>query len=93
MCSQRRGILSMQSGIIFGQESPCGRQYDQLCIILWNQSGQEEVGKRRGHVLQFVNKKIEEWHGIHCGSSMWREGRVCIQGEIVPEQFQKAHGV
>ena len=44
-------------------------------------------------MLRFADKKIEEWCGIRRGSSMWREGRVCIQGEIVPEQFQKAHGV
>ena len=44
-------------------------------------------------MLQSADKKIEEWHGIHCGSSRWREGGVYIQGEIVPEQFQKVHGV
>ena len=83
----------MRSGTIFGQEGPCGIQYDQLCILLQIQLGQGEVGRRREHVLQFGDKKIEEWRGIHCGSSMWREYRVGIQGEIVPEQFQRDHGV
>ena len=93
MCSQKRGILSMRSGTIFGQESPCGRRYDRLCILLQSQLGQEEVRRRKDHVPQFADKKIEEWRGIHCRSSMWMEGRVCIQGEIVPEQFQRVHGV
>ena len=44
-------------------------------------------------MLPFGDKKIEGWCGIHCGSSRWREGGVCIQGEIVPELFQKVHGV
>ena len=44
-------------------------------------------------MLRFANKKIEGWHGIYRGSSMWMEGGVSIQGEIVPEQFQKAHDV
>ena len=38
-------------------------------------------------MLRFANKKIEGWHGIHRGSSMWVEGGVAIQGKIVPEQF------
>ena len=83
----------MRLGTIFGQEGPCGRQYDQLHTLLWSQLGQEEVGRRRDHVLQFGNKEIEEWRGIHHGSSMWREDRVDIQGEIVPEQFQRDHGI
>ena len=92
MCSQKRDILSMQSGTIFGQESPCGRQCDRLHIPLRCQSGQEEV-RRRDCVLQFVDKEIEEWRGRRRGFSMWKEGGVCIPGEIVPERFQKAHGV
>ena len=68
----------MQSGTTFGQGSPCERRYDQLRILLRNQLGQEEVGRRRDHVLQFGDKKIEEWRGIHHGSSRWKEGRVCI---------------
>ena len=41
----------------------------------------------------FGDKKIEEWCGRCCGSSMWKEGGVCILGEIVPEEFQKVHGI
>ena len=44
-------------------------------------------------MLRFGDKEIEEWRGIHHGSSMWREDEVDIQGEIVPEQFQRDHGV
>ena len=78
MCSQKRGIPSMWSGTIFGQGSPCRRRYDRLCILLQSQSGQEGVGRRRDHVLRFVDKEIEGWRGIHRGSSMRREGGVCI---------------
>ena len=83
----------MQSGTIFGQESPCGRQYDQLHTLLRSQLGQEEVRRRRHHVLWFGDKEIEEWCGIRHGFSMWREDRVGIQGEIVPEQFQRDHDI
>ena len=83
----------MRSGTIFGRESPCGKQYDQLHILLRSQLGREEVGRRRDHVLWFGDKEIEEWRGICRGSSMWRKDGVCIQGEIVPEQFQRGHGV
>ena len=85
MYFQMKGTLSMWSGTIFGQESPCERQYDRLCILLWSQLGQEKVRRRRDHVLQFDDKKIEEWHGIRRGSSMWRGDGASIQGEIVPE--------
>ena len=44
-------------------------------------------------MLQFDDKKIKEWRGICRGSSMWREDGVGIQGEIVPERFQRDHGV
>ena len=91
--SLKKGIPSMRSGTIFGQESPCGRQYDQLCTLLRSQLGQEKVRRRKDHVLRFGDKEIEEWCGIHHGSSMWREDGVSIQGEIVPEQFQRDHGI
>ena len=93
MCSQKMGTLSMQSGAIFGQESPCGILYGRLCILLRSQSSQEEVERRRDHVLRFDDKQIEEWCGIHCGSSMRREDNVGIRGEIVPELFQMDCGV
>ena len=64
-----------------------------LCILLRHQSDQEEVGRSKDHVLRFGNKKLEEWHGRHHGSSMWKEGGVCTPGEIVSEQFQKVHGI
>ena len=83
----------MRLGTILGQESPCERRYDRLCILLQSQLGQEEVRRRRDHVLQFDNKKIEEWHETRRGSSMWREDGVSIQGEIVPERFQRDHGI
>ena len=83
----------MQSGTIVSQGCLCGKQYDLLCILLQHQSGQEEIGRSKDHVLQFVNKKLEEWHGRHHGSSMWKEGGVCTPGKIVSEQFQKVHGI
>ena len=83
----------MQSDTICGQENPCERQYDPLRTLLWSQLGQEEVGRRRDHVLQFGDKEIEGWRGIHHEFSMWGEGEVGTQGEIVPERFQRGHGV
>ena len=44
-------------------------------------------------MLRFGDKRIEEWRGRHHGSSMWKEGRVCIPEEIVPERFQRGHDV
>ena len=82
-----------RSGTIFGQESPCGRRCDQFCTLLRSQLGQEEVGRRRDHVLRSVDKKIEGWRGIHHGFSIWVEGGVGMRGEIVPEKFQKGHDV
>ena len=93
MCFQTKGIPSMRSGTIVGQESPFERQCGRLRILLWSQLCQEVVGRRKDHVLWFADKKIEEWCGTYCGSFMWREGGVCIQGEIVLELFQKVHGV
>ena len=78
MCSQKRDILSMQSGTIFGQGSPCGRQYGRLRILPQSQLGQGEVGRRRDHVLRFGDKEIEGWRGIHHESSMWGKGEVGI---------------
>ena len=37
-------------------------------------------------MLWSVDKKIQEWHGRRRGSSMWKEGGVCIPGEIVPKR-------
>ena len=45
------------------------------------------------HVLRFGDKEIEGWRGTHRGFSMWKEGVGDTRGEIVPEQFQKDHGV
>ena len=73
-----RGILSTRLGTIFGQGSPCERQCDRLRILLRRQSGQEEVGRRKDHVLLSVDKKIEEWHGRRHVSSMWKEDGVCM---------------
>ena len=39
-------------------------------------------------MLQFGDKKIGGWRGIHRVSSMWVEGVGGTQGEIVPERFQ-----
>ena len=89
MYFQKKGTLSMQSGTVFGQESPCGRQYGLLHTLLWNELGQEGVGRRKDHVLRFGDKEIEEWHGTHHGFSMWREDGVSIQGEIVPGQLRR----
>ena len=78
----------MRLGTIFSQGYLCGKRYDRLYILLWHQSGQEEVRRRKDHMLQFDDKKIVGWHGRHHESSMWKEGGVCIPGEIVPERFQ-----
>ena len=83
----------MRSGTIFSQGYLCGKQYGQLRILFQHQSGQEEVGRRRDRVLRFGDKRIEEWRERHHGSSMWKEGRVCILEEIVPERFQRGHDV
>ena len=53
----------MWSGTIFGQGNPCEKQGDQLCILLQHQLGQEGVERRKDHVPQFDDKKIEVWHG------------------------------
>ena len=68
----------MQSGTIFSQGYPCEKQCDLLHILLQHQLGQEKVGRRKDHVLQFDNKKIKGWHGRHHESSMWKEDGVCI---------------
>ena len=68
----------MQSGIIFGQGYLYERQCGPLRILLWHQSGQEEVRRRKDHMLLFDDKKIEGWCGRHHGSSMWKEDGVCI---------------
>ena len=78
----------MRSGTAVGQGSPCERLCDQLRILLRNQSRQEEVRRRKDHVLRFVDKKIEGWRGIHRVFSMWKEGVSGTRGEIVPERFQ-----
>ena len=44
-------------------------------------------------MLRFDDKKIEEWRGTYHGSSMWKGVGVGIQGEIVPGQFQRDHGI
>ena len=93
MCFQTKGIPSMRSGTIVGQESPFERQCGRLRILLWSQLCQEVVGRRKDHVLRFGDKEIEGWRGIHHEFSMWGEGEVGTQGEIVPEQFQRGRGV
>ena len=47
--------------------------------------------KMRVHMVQWSDREIEEKHGIHRVSSMWREVRVCMSVEIVPEQSRKDH--
>ena len=89
----KRGILSMRSGTVVGQGSPCERQCDQLRILLRNQSRQEEDEGRMDHVLPFGDKKIRGWRGIHRVFSMWKEDVSDTRGEIVPERFQTDHGV
>ena len=93
MYFRKRGTLSMWSGTVVGQGSPCERQCDQPCILLRSQPRQEGVEERMVHVLQFDNKEIEGWRGTCRGFSMWEEGVVGTRGEIVPEQFQKDHVV
>ena len=93
MYFRKRDSLSMWSGTVFSQGSPCERRCDRLRILPLNQSRQEGVGGRRDHVLRFGDKEIEEWRGTHRGFSMWREGVSGTRGEIVPEQFQKDHVV
>ena len=51
------------------------------------------ASRRKDHVLQFVDKKIEVRCGKHRVSSMWREVRVSRKGGIVPVQFRKVHDV
>ena len=43
--------------------------------------------RRRDHVLQFADKKIEARRGKHRVFSMWKGVRVGRRGEIVLEQF------
>jgi hypothetical protein len=43
------------------------------------------------HVFPSGNKKSEDGHGTHHGSSMWEEGEAGIRGEIVPGRFQMGH--
>ena len=83
----------MRSGTIVGQVTPCERQCDLLRILLRSQLGQEEVGRRMGHVLRFGDKEREEWRGKYRGFSMWKEDVGDTRGEIVPGQFQKDHDV
>ena len=93
MYFRKKDSLSMRSGTVVGQGGPCERQYDQLCILLRSQSCQEEVGRRRDHVLQFVDKEIGGWRGIRRVFSMWVEGVSGTRGEIVPGRFQMDHVV
>ena len=72
----RRRVSFPRGRTIFGQGSPCERQYGQLHTLLQSQLGQEEVGRRRDHVLQFGDKEIEGWRGIRHEFSMWAEGEV-----------------
>ena len=44
-------------------------------------------------MLQFGDKEIEGWHGIHHESSMWGKGEVGIRGKIEPERFQRGRVV
>ena len=83
----------MRSGTAVGQGGLCGRQCDRLRTLLLSQLRQEEVGRRRDHVLRFGDKEIEGWHGTHREFSMWEEGVGGTRGEIVPGQFQKDHDV
>ena len=78
----------MQSGTVVGQGSLYERQCDQLHILPRSQSRQEGVERRRDHVLQFGDKKIGGWRGIHRVFSMWMEGVSDTRGEIVPGRFQ-----
>ena len=66
----------MQSGTAVIWEIPCEKQCDPLRILLRYLWGQEEASRRRDHVLQFGDKKIEVRHGRHHVSSMWGEVRV-----------------
>ena len=93
MYFRKKDSLSMRSGTVVGQGSPCEKQYDRLCTLPQIQSHQAEVGRRRDHVLQFDDKEIGGWHGIRRVFSMWVEGVSGTRGEIVPEQFQMDHVV
>ena len=83
----------MRSGTVVGQGGPCEIQYDRLRILPRSQSRQGEVGRRRDHVLQFDDKEIRGWRGIHRVFSMWVEDVSGTRGEIVPERFQMDHVV
>ena len=63
----------MRSCTVIVQVIPCGRQYGLLRILLHYPQGQEEVERRRDHMLLFDNKAIEAWCGRHHASSMWGE--------------------
>ena len=45
--------------------------------------------RMRVHMVPWSNREIEEKHGIHHVSSMWKGVRVYKSGEIVPEQSRK----
>ena len=45
--------------------------------------------RMRVHMVLWSDREIEEKHGIHHVSSMWRRVRVYKSREIVPEQSQK----
>ena len=47
----------------------CKKQCNPLCIFLQRQLDQVEVGRRKDHVLQFDNRRIEGWGGRHYKSS------------------------
>ena len=93
MCFRKKGSLSMRSGTVVGQGSPCERQCDRLRILPRSQSRQEGVGRRRDHVLPFDDKEIGGWRGIHRVFSMWVEDVSSTRGGIVPERFQMDHVV
>ena len=47
--------------------------------------------RMRAHMVQWSDREIEEKHGIHHVSSMWRGVGVYKSVEIVPERSRKDH--
>ena len=72
------GTLSMWSGTCDIPRCHGVRQFVRLCTLLWYQLGQVVVLRSLDHVLQFLCRKREGWHGTHCVFSRWvvsKDGR------------------
>ena len=61
----------MQSGTADVWVISCEKQHGSFHILLCYLSDQEGVSRRRDHVLQFGDRKIEAKHGKHRVFSIW----------------------